>query len=247
MCTVTYLPGEENRFILTSNRDEGVMRERPAFPEILLHKETKLILPKDIAGGTWIGLSALQRTVVLLNGAFKCHTRKLPYRMSRGIIVMEALTTTDLQGFFHQFDLHNIEPFTLLTIDWSDKLSFTELRWDGDERHVKVMDATKPHIWSSATLYDDSMHQLREKWFAQWLSDHPEFTVDAIRDFHKTAGEGDPITNLITERSTKWGDLKTLSVTTIDYFENTPQMIYEDLTLNKKTQVGFSKKSVISI
>jgi len=34
MCTVTYLPLADNRFILTSNRDEGVMRKPALMPEV---------------------------------------------------------------------------------------------------------------------------------------------------------------------------------------------------------------------
>jgi len=243
MCTVTFLPGEDQQFILTSNRDEGVKRARPEFPKVIQYKDTDLILPKDIAGGTWIGLSAKQRTVVLLNGAFVCHSKQeLPYRHSRGIIVMEALTTHDLPDFFNHYDLDNIEPFTLLVIDWSKEISFTELRWDGYQRHIKAMDTTQPHIWSSATLYDDQQQQLREKWFEQWLKDRKEYTVDAISHFHKSAGEGDPITNLITER----GYLKTLSVTTVNRMQEHPEMTYEDLTVNQKTTVGFNIKTAIS-
>lgn len=243
MCTVTYLPGEQNRFILTSNRDEGVKRQRPDFPKVLKHNETELILPKDVAGGTWIGLSGLQRTVVLLNGAFQLHTRQLPYRMSRGIIVMEALSTRDITGFLQHYDLDNIEPFTLLVIDWSKELFFTELRWDGNQRHLKEIDTAQPHIWSSATLYNDEMQQLRESWFATWLSRQEEYRVASIRHFHKSAGEGDPITNLITER----GFLKTLSVTTVNNMQEAPEMIYEDLTTNKTTTVNFNTKPAVTL
>jgi len=106
------------------------------------------------------------------------------------------------------------------------------------------MDTSKPHIWSSSTLYDNTMQQLREKWFAQWLSEQEEdYSVEAIRHFHKTAGDGNPISNLITER----GFLKTLSVTTINCMGSLPEMIYEDLTIPKTTTVGFNLESAISI
>ena len=56
MCTVTYLPLENDGFILTSNRDESPMRKTIP-PKKYLENGVELAYPKDqLAGGTWICL-----------------------------------------------------------------------------------------------------------------------------------------------------------------------------------------------
>ena len=52
MCTVTYLPQENDGFILTSNRDESPMRKTIP-PKKYVENGVELIYPKDqLAGGT---------------------------------------------------------------------------------------------------------------------------------------------------------------------------------------------------
>ena len=89
MCTVTFIPLKNNRFVLTSNRDESPQRS----PETIssLRKEgQEIIFPKDKgAGGSWIAASSQDRLVCLLNGAFDCHQRTPPYRKSRGQMVLD--------------------------------------------------------------------------------------------------------------------------------------------------------------
>jgi len=225
MCTVTYLPLADDNFILTSNRDEGIMR-KPALPPATYKIAGKeIIFPKDgEAGGTWIGVEKTGRVICLMNGAFVQHERELPYRMSRGQVVLDALTADDFENFLNNYLLEKIEPFTIVAFDWREGLRRWELRWDGQQRHIKSLSHT-PQIWSSATLYNDDMHTKRKEWFKDWLSQNTDYQVNKIRQFHKTAGEGDPITDLRTER----GFLRTVSVTTIEKLHSQIEMTYEDL------------------
>ncbi len=225
MCTVTYLPLAEDRFILTSNRDEGVMRKPALMPQVYEVAGKQVMFPKDgEAGGTWIGATPYGRVVCLMNGAFVRHERELPYRMSRGQVVLDALTADNLEDFLQNYFLEKIEPFTIVAFDWEGEFQRWELRWDGKQRHLKLL-ANEAQIWSSSTLYDDEMHDKRKKWFAEWLSKNTDYQVDTIRNFHKTAGDGNPITDLRTER----GFLRTVSVTTIKKSDSTLKMTYEDL------------------
>src|SRR4051812_22764348 len=73
MCTVTYLPLKEG-FIITSNRDERLVRKPADAPQIISGLNTRILFPRDgEAGGTWIATSENNRTVCLLNGAFVPH------------------------------------------------------------------------------------------------------------------------------------------------------------------------------
>jgi uncharacterized protein with NRDE domain len=58
------------------------------------HNGQKLFFPKDTdAGGTWIVMKENGDAAVLLNGAFINHTAEPPYRLSRGIILLDIFST----------------------------------------------------------------------------------------------------------------------------------------------------------
>ena len=93
MCTVTFIPHTADGFILTSNRDESPFRKTIP-PGKYRVKESELVFPKDeVAGGTWFGYNQKGRLICLLNGGFTAHERESEYRMSRGVIVTDLLTT----------------------------------------------------------------------------------------------------------------------------------------------------------
>ncbi len=107
MCTVTYLPLENDSFILTSNRDESPMRKTIP-PKKYIENGVELIYPKDeLAGGTWIGLSEKDRLVCLLNGGFEKHKRNTYYKMSRGVVVKNILSVDDPVSYINEFDFDN--------------------------------------------------------------------------------------------------------------------------------------------
>ena len=132
MCTVTFVPLGDKNFVLTSNRDVSWKRAPASPPETHIEQGVKLLYPRDEeAGGTWIGSSYESRLICLLNGGFENHVRKLPYRKSRGLIVTELLAAKELSPAFESIDLVNIEPFTLVTVEWKDELTLGEFVWDG--------------------------------------------------------------------------------------------------------------------
>ena len=189
MCTVTYLPLKNNNFILTSNRDETPLRKTIP-PKTYEENGVELTYPKDkLAGGTWIGTSNKSRLVCLLNGGFKNHKRKLPYRMSRGIIVKNILSAKDAVAYINKFDFSNIEPFTLILVDWYTNLETYELVWDGELKFFTKL-KQQPKIWSSSTLYNQEMKQLRKDWFADWLKQNKNYTQKDILFFHENENLG---------------------------------------------------------
>ncbi|MFY9241949.1 MAG: NRDE family protein [Polaribacter sp.] len=192
MCTLTYLPLKNNNFILTSNRDETPLRKTIP-PKKYQENGVELMYPKDeLAGGTWIGTSNKNRLVCLLNGGFESHTRNTYYKMSRGIIVKNILSTENAIDYINEFDFTDIEPFTLILIEWNIiDLELYELVWDGTKKHFKKL-PQEPKIWSSSSLYNSEMKQLREDWFTDWLTENKEFSKDAILDFHKNEYLGTP-------------------------------------------------------
>tara|TARA_R110002126_G_scaffold39767_2_gene117601 strand:+ start:19000 stop:19677 length:678 start_codon:yes stop_codon:yes gene_type:complete len=223
MCTVTYLPLGNNDFILTSNRDETPLRKTIA-PKKYIENNIELTYPKDeLAGGTWIGTSNKNRLVCLLNGGFENHKRKGPYKMSRGIIVKNILSVDDALHYIKTFDFTNIEPFTLILVDWNINLEKHELVWDGSKKHFTKL-AQEPKIWSSSTLYTDKMKELRKDWFTEWLTLNKVFSQDKIIEFHKNEHLGSPDISPKMKRSF----IETVSITAVKKQNEKIEMSYYD-------------------
>ena len=224
MCTVTYLPLGKNDFILTSSRDVPFSRERALHPKKYIEDGVELTYPKDgKAGGTWIGTSSKNRLICLLNGGFIYHTSRASYKKSRGIIVKELLRANDIRKGLDEIDLKGVEQFTLAIVDWSVTLELIEFVWDGKQKHFKEM-AQEPYIWSSSTLYDESVKQLRKDWFLDWQLKH-EFTSEHILNFHNTAGVGD--TNIDVMMNRKIGG--TVSITSIKKEDGKVVVYYKEI------------------
>jgi hypothetical protein len=234
MCTATYLPLSPGGFILTHSRDEKAIRRAAIPPRTIRIGGQQLIMPEDPqSGGTWIAASA-QVSVCLLNGAFAPHQPQPPYgsgqpKHSRGLVIPHFFQYSSAATFFRDYDFRGIEPFTLLIAEVG---KLTVLRWTGERVFMREKDPGKPHIWSSATLYTPEIIEKRESWFGDWCDQNPTPTVDAIREFHQTAGDGDGENSLLMNRR---DTILTISLTSIVYQEDpidgdTNQMIYEDFT-----------------
>lgn len=241
MCTVTYIPTIAKQFILTSNRDENAMRS----PRNITHvweRNQDMIFPRDNnAGGTWIAASEKNKVVCLLNGAFVKHAHQPPYRLSRGIMVMDFFDFAHATDFFEQYDLSGIEPFTLVVIDGGRLFEF---RWDEAQKYIRELDPALPAIWASATLYPPPVQEKRREWFDRFLANHEAIGPDDIYAFHRYTGDGDPYNDLVMNRD---GRVQTVSITQIISGPDQIEMIYNDLLNNvqKKEHVRLEKEAAI--
>lgn len=223
MCTVSFIPVKDTIFI-TSNRDEKNSRGKAALPARYDCNGCKMIFPKDAqAGGTWIAMKENGDAAVLLNGAFIRHVPDPPYRKSRGIIFLDILSDERPSLSFYERDLWGIEPFTIIVFE---KKCLYEFRWDGSEKYYKQLSASRPYIWSSATLYDGLVVKRREHWFAKFLNRHPSPAQNDIVNFHRFSGDGDAANDLLMERD---GIYSTVSITSISLTTGTGKLRYYDL------------------
>jgi len=231
MCTVTLvpLPATPNGFVLSSNRDEAVLRKTLP-PEIYSEAGTKLLYPKDAeAGGSWIGLSERKRCICLLNGGFEKHLRKPPYKKSRGLVVRELLAARNFNEKLKDYNFEGIEPFTAIVVEYQQQLKFLELVWDGTDLHLRVL-PLKPDIWSSTLLYSSEEVALRRQKFETFKKHHP-LTPENILKFHSFGGEtGEE--GLIIDR----GFLKTCSITQIINGPAKTSLWYRDLATEVVTE-----------
>ncbi len=232
MCTVTYLPLQDG-FILTSNRDEALLRKPAGLPNTELIAGQQVLFPRDgDAGGTWVATADSGRTVCLLNGAFTWHKHNPPYRKSRGLVVLDFFKSASAPDFNVNYDLQGIEPFTLLIIE---KEKLFELRWNGTEKFFTTLNARQPYMRCSATLYTPEVIAMREKWFADWLKKHDKYYVPDILSFHLFAGQGDEHTQI---RMSVAGVVKTVSITSVHSVSNIQNMYYSDLKGEKNYTFG---------
>ncbi|MDA3818609.1 MAG: NRDE family protein [Prolixibacteraceae bacterium] len=220
-------------FVLTSNRDEKAFRDT-IVPQKYQHDDTTLCYPKDaLAGGSWIAMSNKGRVVCLLNGAFVPHTKQPLHTHSRGKVLIDAARARlNPDQLFNAESLTHTEPFTLLTIDFDDNkiTSFSELIWDGKDKHHRQLNTNQFYIWSSVTLYSEANRKERKLWFNQFLKENKmNPSASNLMQFHSGKHTNDNAVNVIMERE---GGLKTVSTTQIIYESSNLEMNYSDLIKN---------------
>lgn len=231
MCTVTFLPVDENSFILTSNRDEKEWRARAEPPRKFSLNDHSVFFPKDMkAGGTWIATGNTHDTLCLLNGAHEKHTPAASYRKSRGLVLLDFFSYRDVHDFAGHYDFSGIEPFTLVLVNDSGQTTLHELVWDGVLPSLTEKDARVPHIWSSVTLYDREVIDLRRKWFSGWLNSDREWSMAGIMQFHQLGGSGDKHNDLVMNRN---NEVLTVSITSIEKTKAGTRMQYKDMVDDK--------------
>lgn len=235
MCTVTYIPQPDGRFILTSNRDESPLRS-PEGLSAESHYGKILLFPKDKgAGGSWIAASDDNRLGCVLNGAFVKHKHQPPYRKSRGLMLVEFFAFPSVNDFAEQYDFEGIEPFTLIVVDRN--MPF-EIRWDERKLHLKALNPSEKYLWSSATLYPPEIQKKRLQWFSAWKKNRVDFGLEVIREFHLNGGEPDPWNGFVMNRNNK---VRTVSVTSVVQEPDGFEMVYGDLLRNteKRSRLAF--------
>lgn len=227
MCTVSFVSSND-KFIITSNRDEKIIRPSAIEPKNYLVNNKNILFPKDPkAGGTWYAVTEQGTILVLLNGADERHDVKLPYRRSRGLIVLDIISTISAIQTWKVIDLDNIEPFTLVL---SQENKLYQLRWNGTEKSTLNLDSSTSHIWSSSTLYPKEIREKRADWFVNFLETKPQITEDEMYNFHRYTENDNSENGLVINRD---DIMKTLSITQSVVEKNKVTVLHHDLIAQK--------------
>ena len=233
MCTVSFV-ASNGKSIITSNRDEKIIRPSAIEPKNYLINNKNIIFPKDPkAGGTWFAIDESGTTLVLLNGANEKHISKPSYLKSRGLIVLDMISSLSPKDFWQEIDLENIEPFTLVL--FQDKKLF-QLQWNGIKKESISLDTEKNHIWSSATLYPKDIRENRSNWFYSFLESNPEVSEQEMLHFHRYTEAENQENGLVINRN---DELKTLSITQAVTEINKVAILHSDLIANKDFETSF--------
>ena len=233
MCTVSFV-SSNGKHIITSNRDEKVAREKAIEPKIHLINDKKIFFPKDQkAGGTWYAVDDKAHIVVLLNGAKEKHELKSSYKKSRGLIVLDLISSDSVILYWKIIDLENIEPFTLVVFE-NQKLY--QLQWDELKKEIIELDTNKNYIWSSSTLYPLPIREQRKQWFYDFLeSKNVVLELDMLH-FHKNTEDNNQENGLVINRNNL---LKTLSITQTVIEKNKVSLTHYDLIENQEFTNSF--------
>ncbi len=233
MCTLTYVTGHQGR-IITINRDENSKRNaRVLTPFITAESKRYFIAKEPVHGGTNVAISESKspQVNVLLNGAFEPHPFGKTYRLSRGIMVLESLEFKSLKSFSEDYNLHDIEPFTLIRFD----SGIEEVRWDSQRVHYRQFDPNTPTIWSSAQLYSPESRAKRENWFESWLNSR-EINAQSMGEFHHKAGDGKPESDLIMRIGSQ---VETVSITQVADHSDSAAVTHWNIVDGDKNDYAF--------
>lgn len=227
MCTVSFVVANE-QVIITSNRDESVVRPSAWEPEKYVVNNKNIIFPKDPkAGGTWFSTTESGTVAVLLNGAAEKHQVKSSYRRSRGLILLDIISSDSPIEEWERINLTDIEPFTLV-LYLNDELY--QLRWNEIKKETVQLDSSTNYIWSSSTLYSSEIRSQRAQWFENFLKDQQEINSLKLFDFHQYTEGNNHDFGLIINRENA---LKTLSITQVVIKQNEIEFSHLDLQHQK--------------
>ena len=219
MCTLTYVPFGKNR-IITSSRDENPVRIAIE-PNPYIYNCRELFFPKDVhSQGSWLVSDKKHRVSSLLNGGFEKHVRKDGYRLSRGIVHLDLYGFSGLEEFTAHYELDDIEPFTLVSIEDSGQ-RLLELIWTGNEKHLTEYKADEPKIWSSSTLYSAEARDVRRAWFERHIDKIQGDFKTRMLEFHSQRHSKNEEINILMNRekvrttsiSQIWVDPETIDFT----------------------------------
>lgn len=237
MCTVTYIPVGRSEFVLTSSRDEHVIRLPALEPRIYQVYESRVAFPKDCQSqGTWIVTDEGIFTLCLLNGAFNKHERRPFYRQSRGLVLLDFFKYNHIENFLHNYNFTDIEPFTLLLFETKKETRLIEAKWDGEVIHSKPLSSDKPGIWSSATLFSSEVISSREKWFSEFLDEHKKDAAENILHFHEFGGGHGDSNSVMMNRDNM---VKTVSITSIKRYTTNSVIAYKDVITGRNFDMQF--------
>lgn len=233
MCTVSFVRNNDE-VIITSNRDEKVIRPSAIPPQSYTFKGKNLMYPKDQkAGGTWFVADANGTVLVVLNGGITKHEVQLSYKKSRGLIALDIIASDSPKDFWKQINLENIEPFTLVL--YQDKALY-ELIWDGSKKRTTQLDESQNYIWSSVTLYPEAIRKKRSDWFTDFMKNKRTVAPSDMLDFHQNTSGDDSENGLVINRENV---LKTVSITQVTIKKNKSIIDYRDLIAEQEFSTAF--------
>jgi hypothetical protein len=213
-------PGDLPLFRIVANRDEQRSRPGALPPRLTRHEALDVLAPVDpLGGGTWIATSSAGLVFVLLNeyGVVASTDRGL---RSRGLVI-PALVGSESLGAARErasnLDPESFLPFRLLVVD---RHHLMEAIADGRTLTFGSRDASSRRVLRCSSLVDQQRARAcRTALFGHLVTGPSRWAQDA---FHRATWPGDEALGVRMSRE----DACTVSVTTVEVFENRISMAY---------------------
>lgn len=233
MCTVSFIKSG-SKFIITSNRDEKTIRPVALKPQQYCINNKRITFPKDVkAGGTWFAVDEHANVAVLLNGALVNHTEKEKYTRSRGLILLDIISTEFPLQQWQNISLTGIEPFTIILFE---KGKLFQIQWDETTKHTLALNENDSYIWSSVTLYTDEIRREREEWFTEFTTTRKNITAEDLQHFHMNNNSNNTENGLVINRN---NIVKTFSVSQTVIEINKVNLFHFDLHSKEEFNSSF--------
>jgi hypothetical protein len=233
MCTVSLLRapwigkesqdggGELPLFRVVANRDE--QRSRPAAlpPRLTRHEALDVLAPVDpLGGGTWIAASSAGLVFVVLNEYDLVASTDRAGLRSRGLVI-PALVGSESLGAVRErtsgLDPESFLPFRLLVVD---RHHLMEVVADGRTLTFGSRDSSSRRVLRCSSLVDQQhARACRTALFDYLVTGPSQWAQDA---FHRATWPDDEALGVRMSRE----DACTVSVTTVEVFENRISMAY---------------------
>ncbi|WP_264554455.1 hypothetical protein [Flavobacterium sp. N1861] len=152
------------------------------------------------------------------------HITKNQYRKSRGLIVIDLITSETILDVWKTINLDGIEPFTIVYFNGEE---LYQLEWNELEKSTISLNPKKNHIWSSSTLYEKETRDKREIWFHEYILKNQEnINPESLLNFHQFTESDNKEFGLQINRN---NTLKTISITQCVLVQNKISSKYIDL------------------
>jgi hypothetical protein len=183
MCSVSFLPRGDG-FVLAMNRDERLSRSSALPPEVLERDGLGALYPRELSGGTWMGINRAGMAFALINWYSQpdCADGN---PVSRGEVVRALLSDRNratAARLLQELPLQRMNPFRLMVLSPSDR-SLTEWRSACGDLGPFVL-PWKRHHWFSSGLDEEKANEMRRRVCARMLRDPVD--LPSIRRLHRS-------------------------------------------------------------
>ena len=223
MCTVSVITGEHH-YLLGMNRDEKLARGAARGPEDApspSHEGTvRLLCPRDVEEGTWVGVNEHGNSFALLNwnDVPSAQQRRLKSR-SRGFVIPHAAqfrAAEQVQSAWTPELLAGMLPFRLIGVFPAGR-HIVEWRWN--MREIEPLDFMwksgdwTPRHWFSSGMSDELALKKRGEACRQAWQEEAAGSAKWLRRLHSSHANGPGPFSICVHRD----DVRTLSYTEIRY------------------------------
>jgi hypothetical protein len=208
MCTLSVVT-RESAYDVAMNRDERIIRAAASAPTRVALNATTAILPRDIAGGTWIAANQHGITLALLNwNAVPLDPAATVTARSRGLVIPELIAASSrsrLHDLLRNVRLRGMLPFRMVGIFPLER-EIWEWRWDTDTL-ISAVRGWRSRHWFSSSLSDAQARRFRAADCELARQEDDAGSLPWLRRLHSSHGLGGNAFSLCVHRS----EVETLS------------------------------------